>query len=129
MCALVPANVIPFDNSLRPRTNPAPIFSAQRGAAAVIKGTQRGLARVSFPFHYPGLLCSITQLPFLCLHPRHFWRRPPLGRLFPPVTPIADGGSVRRQGAGWWLLPLRLQCALWLARWKGAGDDGGRWRL
>lgn len=112
-------------NSLRPRTDPAPFFSVQRGAKPVIKGTQRGLAGVSFPFHSPGQLCGITQFPFLRLRPRHFWRRPPLGRLFPPVTPMLTEALSGRRGAGWWLLPLRLQCAVLLARWRGAGDDGG----
>lgn len=81
-----------------------------------------GLAGVSFPFHSPGQ--HQLAFPFSASSPPS-WRLPPLGRLLAPVTPMLTEALSGRRGAGWWLLPLRLQCALWLARWRGAEDDGG----
>lgn len=47
---------------------------------------------------------------------------PPRANPLPPVTPMLTEALSGRRAAGWWLLPLRLQCALWL------GAAGGRWR-
>lgn len=53
---------------------------------------------------------------------------PPLGARaspLPPVTPMLIEALSGRRGAGWWLLPLRLQCALWLGAVGGAGEAVG----
>lgn len=50
---------------------------------------------------------------------------PPRASPLPPVTPMLTEALSGRRGAGWWLLPLRLQCALWLGAVGGAGDAGG----
>lgn len=120
-------------NSLRPWTDPVPsppplFFFGQRPGCSTNQRHPEGLGwgQLSFPLPRPTLghhSGSLFPPP-----PCHFWRRPPLGRLLPPVTPMLTEALSGGRGAGWWLLPLRLQCALWLAGWRGAGDDG-RWRL
>lgn len=51
---------------------------------------------------------------------------PPRARPLPPVTPmLIEEALSGRRGAGWWLLPLRFQCALWLGAVGDGGDAGG----
>lgn len=76
-------------------------------------------SQFSFPLPRPTLI----SVPFPRLRPAI--PEPPTTRLLAPVTPMLTEALSGRRGAGWCLLPLRLQCALWLAGWRGAEDDGG----
>lgn len=86
-------------------------------------GMARALAGVSLPSRrrVPGAGAGARPIPCLLCAPTphfHFPRPAPApvpsrARPLPPVTPMLTEALSGRRAAGWWLLPLRLQCALW----------------